>query len=262
MSRVVALAKRTEQFLLRLLITGEPIGPRGENSWASAFHESTASLKSYSVLLRVDPQFVVDPDCSSTGGNSSVKVTDVDLKTPFTRSVMRRHAGPKSLRMQTYKNVGSSADSFLHGWCPIDNIVDSLRTTFGSSAVFFYNGMAPDIIAMLWRPTAFSPVSFTAMHSERKRPLEDDWQEDGLAACNSCDIVREVCNVANDAIEDIKIFDDRSVKVTPKKSKMFAKKRKAIKDEGERYRQCIRRLVKEAAARRKISAYGSVGLSR
>mmetsp|Transcript_20092 Transcript_20092/g.43309 ORF Transcript_20092/g.43309 Transcript_20092/m.43309 type:complete len:1469 (+) Transcript_20092:333-4739(+) len=232
LSRVVALAKRTEQFLLRLLIKGEAIGPPGENLWASVFHESTASLKSYSVLLRVDPQFVVDPDCSSTGGNISVKGADVDLKTPFTRSIMRRSAGPKSLRRYTYKNVVSSADALLHGWRPIDNIVDSLRTKFGSSAIFFYNGMAPDIIAVLWRPTAFSPISFTAMHSKHKRPLEDDWQEDGLVACNSYDIVREVCNVANDAIQDVKILDERCVKVTrSSESKILAMKRKVREDQ-------------------------------
>jgi hypothetical protein len=218
LSRVIALAKRSELFLLNLLAKGESIRLDGNNSWASVFHESASSLKSYSVLLRVDPHIVVDPGSSSTEGDSTTKITEDGLKTPFTRSAIRRSVGPKSLRIHTYKNVGSSVEAMLHGWCPIANLVDTLRAKFGSSAVFFYNALAPDIIALLWRPTTFSPVAFTAMHSEFKRPMENEWREDGLAMQNAEDLLRKICHIADSSVKDVKILDDRSVKAKPTKS--------------------------------------------
>ena len=233
LSRIIALAKRTELFLLDLLTKGEPIHLDGNNTWASAFHESTSSLKSYSVLLRVDPHIVVDPGSSSTSGDSATKITDEGLKTPFTRSAVRRSTGPKSLRIHTYKNVGSSAEAIIHGWCPIANLVETLRAKFGSSAVFFYNALAPDIVALLWRPTAFSPVSFTAMHSEYKRPVENEWQEDSLAIQNAEDLLRKICHVADSAIEDVKILDDRSVLSVAAATEGAEKKRKAANKKSE-----------------------------
>ena len=219
LSRLVALAKRSELFLLDLLVKGEPIRLDGNNSWASAFHENVSSLKSYSVLLRVDPHIAVDPGCSSTAGDCATKITEEGLMTPFTRSATRRSVGPKALRIHTYKNIGSSAEAILHGWCPIANLVDALRAKFGSSAVFFYNALAPDIIALLWRPTAFSPVAFTAMHSEYKRPAENKWQEDGFATQNAEDLLRKICHIANSSVTEVKLLDDRSVEARPMKAK-------------------------------------------
>lgn len=233
LSRIVALAKRTELFLLDLLTKGESIRLDGNNAWVSAFHESTTSLKSYSVLLRVDPHIVVDPASSSTAGDSVTKMTDDGLKTPFTNSVIRRSTGPKSLRIHTYKNVGSSSEAIVHGWCPIANLVETLRVKFGSSAVFFYNSLAPDIIALLWRPATFSPIAFTAMHSEFKRPMENDWQEDSLAIQNAEDLLRKICHIADSSIEDVKILDDRSIKSTMAIAAGGKKKRKAASDRSE-----------------------------
>jgi len=94
--------------------------------------------------------------------------------------------------------------------------------------------LAPDIIALLWRPTAFSPVAFTAMHSEYKRPVEKKWQEDGFATQNAEDLLRKICHIANSSVTEVKLLDDRSVEARPMKAKAASiggknNKRKATK---------------------------------
>ena len=226
LSRLITLAKRTEQFLVQLLVSGDSAS---SNSWASAFQESPSSLKSYSILLRVNAQLVVDSDSSSTGSDMSIE-TVVDVKnTPFKRSTLQRSLGPKPLKIQVYRNVGSSVP-VLHGWRPIEDLVHVLRKKYGSHAVIFYNKLAPDVIGMLWRPTAFKPLPFSAMLSEQRRPLEDDWQEDCLTVINAQDLIREIRHIARDVVDDMKVFEDKSIPWKAKenvKSKIAAgKKRK------------------------------------
>ena len=83
---------------------------------------------------------------------------------------------------------------------------------------------------MLWRPTAFKPLPFSAMLSEQRRPLEDDWQEDCLTVINAQDLIREIRHIARDVVDDMKVFEDKSIPWKAKenvKSKIAAgKKRK------------------------------------
>lgn len=94
-------------------------------------------------------------------------------------------------------------------WNPVKSLVTSLRNKYHPYAVFFYNEYCPDIIAMLWRPSAFLPENFSAMISEFKLPVQNSWTEDTLVVANTDDLMYEIGNLARNVITDMKILDDR-----------------------------------------------------
>ena len=81
-------------------------------------------------------------------------------------------------------------------------------------AVFFYNEYTPDVIGCLWRPDAFKGQSFSAMFSEHKRPIDNRWEEDRLVITNASDVMRVIQFIIQDVTVDIKILDDKLLKVT------------------------------------------------
>lgn len=119
LSRVVALAERSHNYLLSCIRSGD----RGDK-WAAVFRESAATLTSYSALLRVNPSFVIDTGCSSTGTDSTTAgavsksqgghgMQPSPPSTPFERSMERRYAGPKELRKKFYKNLVLEKDTLV-----------------------------------------------------------------------------------------------------------------------------------------------------
>jgi hypothetical protein len=75
------------------------------------------------------------------------------------------------------------------------------------------NEFAPEVIAILWRPSTFQPKIFTAINSESVRPVEHkDWKSDSMVVDNVKDFMRELSRATRDIVIDIKVFDDRSKK--------------------------------------------------
>jgi len=209
--RVCALARRSYDHLLHNTVLGDC--STSENiSWVAAFQESSTSLKSYDVLLRVDPGLIVDKYSSSTGVDRSLVASiDVDTNTvhsAYTRSLDLQTVGHKKLRKKMYKNLnnGSSSEGILHSWNPVECVLKKLRSKFGHLAVFFYNEYAPDIIAILWRPKSLQSHPFSVLHSEYKRPVEDNWKDDSLASMNTEDILRELHFHVRDIVIDVKVM--------------------------------------------------------
>jgi hypothetical protein len=93
-------------------------------------------------------------------------------------------------------------------------------------AVFFYNHLQPDVIAMLWRPTTFSTHGFSAMNSELKRPVVDPWESDSLVVTNASDILREIQQLSRDIVVDVKLLDQTQgiLMAPPPKKKHTPKK--------------------------------------
>jgi len=103
--RAAALAKCSHDHLTSCIMNGS-----SGSSWVTAFQESSASLTSYSALLRVDNAFVTDNGCCSTNADSVIGATSKqdsngDVASPFERSLLKRYAGPKDLRKKMYKNL-------------------------------------------------------------------------------------------------------------------------------------------------------------
>lgn len=103
--RAAALAKCSHDHLTSCLVNGS-----NANSWVAAFQESSASLTSYSALLRVDNVFVTDTGCCSTNADSAVSAPSKQdsngvVTSPFERSLLKRYAGPKELQKKMYKNL-------------------------------------------------------------------------------------------------------------------------------------------------------------
>lgn len=93
--------------------------------------------------------------------------------------------------------------------------------------MFFYNEFAPQVIAVLWRPTAFKPDVFSAMNSEFTRPIGDsDWKKDTMGVTNICDIMRELKQTTLDVVVDMKILD----KTWHPTQSVFKSKKRAIDD--------------------------------
>mmetsp|Transcript_2433 Transcript_2433/g.3232 ORF Transcript_2433/g.3232 Transcript_2433/m.3232 type:complete len:1406 (-) Transcript_2433:1253-5470(-) len=207
LARISALAKRSFDFLhvsLRNLNS-----TRDNNEWVGIFQESSSALKSYSSLLRVDREFVCDTECASTGGDLNTFEKEGLVMTPYHRSMEKRLLGPKLLKKKLYKNLIASDNSFILSWNPVQEAVARLRSELGHLALFFYNEYTPDIIAMVWRPDAFKPSSFSAMCSEYRRPIGNVWEENSLVVTNASDAMRVIKFLVRDIVTDVKILDDR-----------------------------------------------------
>ena len=103
LSRMCSLAQLSYRILLSCMQESK------DKDWSVVFQESPSSLKSYSVLLRVSPDIVVDKSCCSSGGQFGIlKSKEGELESSFTRSLKRRFLGPKQLRMRLYKNLNSN----------------------------------------------------------------------------------------------------------------------------------------------------------
>jgi U3 small nucleolar RNA-associated protein 22 len=205
LTRATVLAERSLAFLTTSQQQFEP------STWSKVFHETTDSFKSYSALLRVDTDFIGDVDSSSTGGDLDVGVNKNNImETGYTRSMRARLAGPKDLRRKLYRNLmGEDETKLLLEWQPVGAMVDTLRKQLGSTALFFYNDLCPEVVAVLWRPL-FAPRAFSAMVSEGVRPvIPDDWKTDTLVTLNVKDVLREVEQYTADIVTDCRLFDGR-----------------------------------------------------
>ena len=212
LKRSSALAERALTYLKNVL-RGNP--PSQSASWSSIFQETSASFRSYSALLRVDPDLIVDANSSSTASSLGVHTSDKDdmpqkvAKSSYTRSMQALWDGPKELRIKLYRNLMEQQEgrnSLLLEWTPVKQLVRKLRHELGDLALFFYNEFCPDVIAVLWRPT--SPRPFSAMNSEFARPvLQHNWKTDTLVTRNIRDVIREAGQYTGNIVVDTKVFD-------------------------------------------------------
>jgi len=237
LSRAAALAKCSHDHLTSCIMRGD-MGKN--NGWVAAFQESSASLTSYSALLRVDSSYVTDVGCSSTNADCTIITSAAGSKLgekkneqpcggPFEKSLQKRYAGPKELRKKHYKNLVLEKDT-LHEWQPVKSLVHSLRSKYSDYAVFFYNEFAPDVIAMIWRPNAFKPQPFSAIVSEFKRPAAEFWKEDSLVIANTDDLMAEIGYFSRNIVSNFKVFDDKKPNDAPQEKKP-KKSRKADDDD-------------------------------
>ena len=226
LARAAALAGRSHAHLTSCLAGG-----KGAGDWVAAFQESASSLTAYSALLRVDPSLVTDGGCSSTGADCAIRLDDKSnrLVGPFERSMERRHAGPKELRKKNYKNLVLERDT-LHEWRPVQSLVASLRSAYGKYAVFFYNELAPDVIALLWRPDAYRPVPFSALVSGFKRPVLEHWTGDSLVVTNTDDLMAEIVQRSKNAIMTFKVLVDKKPNDAPPADRSDKKAKKATEE--------------------------------
>jgi len=231
LGRLSALAGRSHQYLMNCLKSGKD---SKSFTWTSIFLESPDSFKSYSALFRVNHDNIVDSTCSSTASDLGIQKVDGILKTPYRRSMERLPLGLKAFRRTAYKNLNntSSLDSLLYEFKPVDEAVGMLRTQFGQYALFFYNEHCPDMIAMLWRPTTFQWLPFSAMHAEFCTPTDYQWEENTLVTKNSNDILRAIRCALRHVIVDFKVLDDRSIKDSTTTDEVVQKaKRKLLEDD-------------------------------
>jgi len=219
LTRSVALAKRSYSFMMKKLMAFAK-----SNDWSAIFHESPASFQSYSVLLRVNIDFVVDTEASSTGNDLSPTSDETGLsESSYSRSMKARIQGPKSLRRKVYKNIQSSASDIILLWQPVKSVISSLRENFGAYALFFYNELSPEVIGLVWRPQTVATMSFSAMTAEYARPLDDDeksWKNDSLVIRNATDLLREMSEYYQYVITTVKIIDESCLAPSSKRRKL------------------------------------------
>lgn len=81
---------------------------------------------------------------------------------------------------------------------------------FGHLAIFFYNHLTPNVIAVLWRPSALAATAFSAMTSEFKRPIDNEWQSDSMVVTNIDDVLREIHFLLRHAAVNLKVLHKAS----------------------------------------------------
>ena len=233
LSRLSALAKRSHDYLIANI---KSKSMTNKESWSSVFQTSPNSLKSYSVLFRIDQSLCIDKGCSSTAGSFAITKDKDMICTPYNRSMEKISAGPKDLRLKAYKNI-QQTDSLVLNFQPMKYLMQQLKSQYGEYAVFFYNEYCPDIIAMLWRPSSFERQAFSAMHAEFTSPLDKNWEANALVTSNASDILRAIRGTMSDVLVDVKVLVDKSLdfenKVDEKadSSTLSKKKRKAVEEE-------------------------------
>jgi hypothetical protein len=227
-TRAVSLAKRSYDFMFLCLTRFD------ETDWSAVFHETASAFKSYSILFRVSSEFVVDVDSSSTGGNLDIANVDGTPESSFTRCMKSRFQGPKSLRRKVYRNLRADVEGeILYSWRPVQQLVDSLRRKFGTTALFFYNAFSPEVIGVVWRPKTFPPKSFSVMASEYARPTGGNWKSDSLVARNASDLLREMSQFHKDIVTTVKIFDEGCMVHRSKRRKTIDQQSRDEIDENE-----------------------------
>ncbi len=220
LTRSVALAKRSYTFMMKKVMSFDK-----SNDWSAIFQESPSSFQSYSVLLRVNSDFVVDTEASSSGNylNPSSDKAGIS-ESSYTRSMKARIKGPKGLRRKVYKNIqnSSSGSTILH-WQPVHSMISSLRDRFGTYALFFYNDLAPEVIGLVWRPETVATMPFSAMTSEYARPLDGDeksWKNDSLVVRNTTDLLREMSEYYQYIVTTVKVIDESCLTPPSKRRKV------------------------------------------
>lgn len=204
LSRAVHLAKRSHEYMHKCLSNFD------NNDWSAIFHETPNAFKSYSVLMRVDHEIIVDKETSSTNGNLEVNSNESGVQqSSFTRSLNARFMGPRALRQNIYRNLRSvETNAVIPGWDPIQSLVASLQMRFGQYAVFFYNELCPEVIGVVWRPHVFVPTTFSALSSDSSCPLDDNWKTDTLVTKNVGDLLRELRQYTKEMVTNIRVFDE------------------------------------------------------
>eukprot|EP00537_Pseudo-nitzschia_pungens_P011070 CAMPEP_0172386406 /NCGR_PEP_ID=MMETSP1061-20121228/3972_1 /TAXON_ID=37318 /ORGANISM="Pseudo-nitzschia pungens, Strain cf. pungens" /LENGTH=1289 /DNA_ID=CAMNT_0013115787 /DNA_START=259 /DNA_END=4128 /DNA_ORIENTATION=- len=223
LTRSVALAKRSYSFMLKKILAFTK-----SSDWSAIFHESPASFQSYSVLLRVNTDFVLDKEASSTGNDLNPSPDEHGtLESSYSRSMKARIEGPKGLRRKVYKNIQNGAsDETILQWQPIRSVISSLREKFGAYALFFYNELSPEVIGLVWRPQTVATLPFSAMTAEYARPLDDDertWKNDSLVIRNATDLLREMSEYYQYVITTVKIIDESCFGPSSKRRKLAGK---------------------------------------
>jgi U3 small nucleolar RNA-associated protein 22 len=223
-SRIGALAKRTYSYLLHTLLA--PGDDQNVPKWPCAFQESRDAFCSYSALLRIDPDFILNINASSNAPLSNFLVQTIPLEmhegmalyeSSFTRSMCSLANGPKDLRKMLYRNLmvadienfHETNDKLLTEWSPVRAIIQLLRAKLGHLAIIFYNDLCPEVIGVVWRqPTFFQARSFSAMTSEYARPVTNEhWQSDTMVSYNVHDVLRTISLYSRFLVSDMKVFD-------------------------------------------------------
>lgn len=204
LKRVIYLAKRSREYMLHCLVAFD------DSDWSPIFRETPNSFKSYSLLMRVHQDFIVDPEASSTGVRfDRVMGQDRVDDSSFARSMQALSLGPKALRQKVYRNLRAGSNQVaLPAWQPVCRLVEVLRKRFGRHAVFFYNQSCPEVICVLWRPHVFCPSPFSVMSCEHSYPIDEEWNSNTLVSRNLGDMVREMQAYSRDIVTNIRIFDE------------------------------------------------------
>jgi U3 small nucleolar RNA-associated protein 22 len=203
LARASKLAERSYLFLRGCL-------RNFESEWSPAFLESKTSFQSFSALLRVSPEFIVDPHSSSSGDNvlNVIRGPASKLESSFTRSMRSRVKGPKELERKAYRNITDRDEGniILH-WNPVDSVMQNLSSRLHRFALFFYNEFCPNVISVVWRPL-FEPRGFSVMVSENARPITAaEWKPDTLVTINVHDLMREIGQYTAEIVVDAKVLD-------------------------------------------------------
>ena len=123
LSRIQALAKRSFDHLMKNCLMS---GSTDDKSWTAIFQESPNSMKSYSALLRIHPDYIVCSDCSSMSGIFDFSPSKGSLISPYTRALEKIALGPKPLKKKLYKNVNQRdsvlvSEQFVKLYCILNN---------------------------------------------------------------------------------------------------------------------------------------------
>lgn len=214
--RAAALARRTFEFLVEALVNFD------KNTWSAAFHETAASFRSYSALLRIDLDFCIDPSSASTGSDLGVKADRLGvLVSAYTRSMKQRTEGPKCLQRKAYRNLENHNEDLVLEFNPVDQVVREIRNRLGEYLLVFYNDLCPEVLSILWRRPRLTPHAFSAVASEFVRPIQNsEWRNDTLVTLNVKDLLRAMTQITQGMVVDVKVFDKGPAIHAPSKKKI------------------------------------------
>ena len=64
------------------------------------------------------------------------------------------------------------SDCVTMPWLHLPNLTRTWQETFGDLAMFFYDQLGGDIVAVVWKPAAFLPCPFRVTEVHNRIPIE------------------------------------------------------------------------------------------
>jgi len=111
------------------------------------------------------------------------------------------------LSLSQYKNLQIDMDGLLVGFDPVGNYVKALEENFGDLAMFFYDQLGGDVVAIVWKPTAFLPGDFRVTEAHNRLPLEMQGKKHVQTIPNILSILKDIEALGEGLVERVEQVD-------------------------------------------------------
>lgn len=184
-------------------------------SWKSFFQ---TPLSDFDVLIKLHDDLVPEISRSAVMNQPLVEWSvshSSEMSGPeATTSGKRRRQHQSLFEIPQFRNLALSKghSSLFIGFNPVKKFVKELKSRYGHSALIYYNKFGGNMIALVWRPSAWLPKPFNAKSAQNAillpQPLHKEEEEEeevisGMVIPNIFEILADIRSLGSGLVEDI-----------------------------------------------------------